>query len=145
MKTRNRSISGSLPLAMLLASSAAFAQVPVDDDGNPVGDYEPGQVAADEELVILSEAELEELVGPIALYPDDLLAIVLPASTYPLQIVEAARFVEDLKQDESLEPDEDWDDSVVALTNYPEVLESRIVEIAENSLLDCRTHGFIMV
>ena len=123
MKTRNRRISGLLSLAMLLASSTAFAQVPVDEEGNPVGEYEPGPAAADEELVILTEAELEELVGPIALYPDDLLAIVLPASTYPLQIVEAARFVEDLKQDKSLEPDEDWDDSVVALTNYPEVLE----------------------
>ncbi|NIV16937.1 MAG: DUF3300 domain-containing protein [Woeseiaceae bacterium] len=123
MKTRNRSISGFLSLAVLLASAAAYAQVPVDDEGNPVGEYEPGPAAVDEDLVILTEAELEELVGPIALYPDDLLAIVLPASTYPLQIVEAARFVEALKQDKSLEPDEDWDDSVVALTNYPEVLE----------------------
>ena len=82
-----------------------------------------GQVTAEEDLEILGEADLQDLVGPIALYPDDLLAIVLPASTYPLQIVEAARFVEDLKNDKSLEPDEDWDDSVVALTNYPEVLE----------------------
>ncbi|HSC16383.1 MAG TPA: DUF3300 domain-containing protein [Gammaproteobacteria bacterium] len=67
--------------------------------------------------------ELRELVGPIALYPDDLVAIVLPASTYPLQVVQAARFLEDRESDSSLKPNEDWDDSVVALLNYPEVIE----------------------
>ncbi len=76
-----------------------------------------------DELAVISPAEIEELVGPIALYPDDLLAIVLPASTYPLQIVEAGRFLEDLEQDPSLEPDPEWDDSIVALLNYPEVVE----------------------
>jgi hypothetical protein len=72
---------------------------------------------------IASADELATLVGPIALYPDDLVAIVLPASTYPLQVVQAARFMEDRKRDSNLEPDEDWDDSVVALLNYPEVVE----------------------
>ena len=76
-----------------------------------------------DELPVISAAEIEELVGPIALYPDDLLAIVLPASTYPLQIVEAGRFLEDLEDDPALEPDPDWDDSIVALLNYPEVIE----------------------
>jgi len=76
-----------------------------------------------EEFPIASSTELEELVGPIALYPDDLLAIVLPASTFPLQIVEASRFLQNLKDDPSLKPDDDWDDSVVALLNYPEVIE----------------------
>ncbi len=71
----------------------------------------------------LSAEELGELVGPIALYPDDLVAIVLPASTYPLQIVQAVRFLEARKDDDSLEPSEDWDDSVIALLNYPEVLD----------------------
>lgn len=71
---------------------------------------------------LLSSEELAELVGPIALYPDDLVAIVLPAATYPLQIAQAADFLERLKNDSSLEPDEDWDDSVVALLNYPEVV-----------------------
>ena len=76
-----------------------------------------------EELPVISSSEIEELIGPIALYPDDLLAIVLPASTYPLQVVEAARFLEALETDPSLEPDPEWDDSIVALLNYPEVLE----------------------
>jgi hypothetical protein len=76
-----------------------------------------------DEYPTISETEISELIGPIALYPDDLLAIVLPASTYPLQIVEAGRFLEDLEDDPTLQPDEDWDDSIVALLNYPEVVE----------------------
>jgi len=67
--------------------------------------------------------ELIDLVAPVALYPDELLAIVLPAAAYPLQIVQAARFLEQLENDNSLQPDEAWDESVVALLNYPEVIE----------------------
>jgi hypothetical protein len=69
-----------------------------------------------------TSAELDELVGPVALYPDDLVGLVLPASAYPLQIVEAARFLEKSQRDSNLQPDADWDDSVVALLNYPEVV-----------------------
>jgi hypothetical protein len=47
---------------------------------------------------------------------------VLPASTYPLEIVQAARFLEEYEQDSTLQPNEDWDESVTALLNYPEVL-----------------------
>lgn len=72
---------------------------------------------------LLSAAELDDLVAPLALYPDDLLAIMLPASTYPLQVVEATRFLEDREQDPTLEPDEEWDDSIIALLNYPEALQ----------------------
>jgi hypothetical protein len=81
-------------------------------------------IAAQEPTVIelASPEELYDLVGPIALYPDDLVAIVLPASTYPLQVVQAARFLEDRKRDSNLEPDGEWDDSIVALLNYPEVV-----------------------
>ncbi|NOX49043.1 MAG: DUF3300 domain-containing protein [Gammaproteobacteria bacterium] len=70
---------------------------------------------------LLDQTQLAELVSPVALYPDDLLAIVLPASTYPLQIVAAARFRENVAND-GQEPNEDWDESVVALLNYPEAL-----------------------
>ena len=123
-------ISPAIPALMaLLLSPLAFAQVPIDEDGNPITAIEDGatsvnppasSITADSPL---TPAELEELVGPVALYPDDLLAIVLPASTYPLEIVQAARFLEQLETDKSLEPDESWDDSVVALLNYPEVLQ----------------------
>ena len=49
-------------------------------------------------------------------------AIVLPASTYPLEIVQAARFLERYENDSTVEPDTDWDESVVALLNYPEIV-----------------------
>ena len=42
---------------------------------------------------LLTSAQLEQLVGKVALYPDDLLAILLPASTFPLDVVEADRFL----------------------------------------------------
>jgi len=110
---------------MFLVPAFALAQTPVDDNGQVVGRYESQadiMSIGDGAGPLLSHAELQELVGPIALYPDDLLAIVLPASAYPLQIVEAARFLEALESDPGLKPDEDWDDAVVALLNYPEVL-----------------------
>jgi len=78
--------------------------------------------AVTEQAVDYSSAELEELVGAVALYPDDLIAIILPASSYPLQIVEAARYLEEIEKNPDLKPDDDWDDSVVALLNYPEVI-----------------------
>jgi len=106
---------------LALLPLAAPAQVPVDDDGNEFG--AEIEEFGDEDIPRLSEIELQELVGPIALYPDDLLAVVLPASTYPLQVIEAARFLEELEKNPALEPDEDWDDSIIALINYPEVVE----------------------
>jgi len=71
-----------------------------------------------------SAGGLETLVGPIALYPDDLVAIILPASTNPLQIVQAERFLEKRKADPKLAIDEGWDDAVKSLLNYPEVIQN---------------------
>ena len=107
---------------LLALAGIAWAQVPVDADGNPLEAEAIGE-AGDAADPLLGDDELQALVGPIALYPDDLLAIVLPASAYPLQIVQAARFLEDLENDDSLEPDPKWEESVVALLNYPEVIE----------------------
>jgi len=67
-------------------------------------------------------SELEELVGPVALYPDDLLSIVLPASTVPLQIVEADRWIRQNKGNEKAVPKDSWDDAVKSLINYPDVV-----------------------
>lgn len=71
---------------------------------------------------LLTAEQLNALVAPVALYPDDLLAIVLPACTNPIQVVEAGKFLEKQKADPSLKPDESWDPSVIALVNYPEVV-----------------------
>ena len=74
-----------------------------------------------------SSEELEQIVAPIALYPDALLAQVLMASTYPLEVVEAARFAKespDLKDkalDEALQG-KSWDASVKSLVSFPQVL-----------------------
>ena len=112
--------------SLIVLSASVFAQEPVDENGNVIGHYESTadvMPIGNEDIPRLSSTELQDLVGPIALYPDDLLAIVLPASAYPLQIVDVARFLEALKDDPSLQPDPEWDDSVVALTNYPEIVE----------------------
>ena len=67
-------------------------------------------------------------MAPIALYPDPLLAQVLMASTYPLEVVQAARFVKanpssrTTALNEELEK-HDWDDSVKSLVSFPQVLE----------------------
>jgi hypothetical protein len=66
--------------------------------------------------------QLDDIVGRIALYPDDLVAIILPAATYPLQVAEAQRFLDRSEHESNLQPDPDWDDSVVALLNYPDVV-----------------------
>jgi Protein of unknown function (DUF3300) len=69
-----------------------------------------------------SPEELDKLVGPIALYPDDLVAIILPASTNPLQLVQADRFLQRRKSDPKLAIDDTWDDSVKSLVNYPDIV-----------------------
>ena len=120
-----------LILALLaLLPLAVSAQVPVDDNGKVIGAYEPVLAAeaeklevTDSDVPLMSAVDLEELVGPVALYPDDLLAIILPAAAYPQQIIDATRFLEDLESNPELKPDPEWDDSVVALLNYPEVIE----------------------
>jgi hypothetical protein len=71
----------------------------------------------------LPAAELEKLVGPIALYPDDLLAILLPASTTPLEIVKAQRLLEKRKSNPKLQPDPSLSEPVRNLLNYPEVVK----------------------
>jgi hypothetical protein len=68
-------------------------------------------------------AELEKLVDRIALYPDDLVTIILPASTSPLQIVQADRYLEKRKKDPKAPLDDKWDDPVKSLLNYPEVVK----------------------
>ena len=72
--------------------------------------------------------EIEALVAPIALYPDTLLSQVLMASTYPMEIVLAARWLKahpDLKGDAAIQgaQKESWDASVKSLLAFPQVLE----------------------
>ena len=73
------------------------------------------------------QEELDQMLAPIALYPDDLLTQVLMASTYPLEVVQAERWAKqnkDKKGDalaKALEA-QPWDPSVKSLVNFPQVL-----------------------
>jgi hypothetical protein len=60
-----------------------------------------------------SPVELVKIVAPIALCPADLLAVVLPASTEPLQLVEAQRFLDQHKANPSAKARSKWDPSIV--------------------------------
>jgi hypothetical protein len=71
----------------------------------------------------LDDDQMQILVARIALYPDELVALITSASLYPLQIVEAARFLDQVKTSTSLKPKQDWDGSVVSLLNYPDVVK----------------------
>ncbi len=67
--------------------------------------------------------ELDEIVGPIALYPDVVISSMLPASTVPTDVVQAARWVGE-QEGEITEVPEDsgWDPAVEAMVQFPDVL-----------------------
>ena len=76
----------------------------------------------------IPQEKLDSLLAPVALYPDDLLAQTLMAATYPLDVVEAARFVRANRElkGEALDQavlQKNWDPSVQSLTAFPQVLE----------------------
>src|SRR6185437_12893770 len=85
--------------------------------------------AAQQPVAAMSAGQLDQVLGPVALYPDDLLSQVLMAATYPLDVVEAARWAQDpahagLHGDAltaALEQ-QPWDPSVKALVPFPQVL-----------------------
>jgi hypothetical protein len=76
---------------------------------------------------VFKQEELDQILAPIALYPDSLVSQILIASTYPLEIVQADRFA---KQNSSLKGDaltkaleaQSWDPSVKSLVNFPQVV-----------------------
>jgi len=88
----------------------------------------PGSATQGQPQQTLTADQLDSLVAPIALYPDPILSQVLVASTYPLEIVEAARW---LSQNSSLQgkalvdaaAKQTWDASVQALVVLPDLLK----------------------
>lgn len=68
-----------------------------------------------------SPAELDALLGPIALYPDDLVALILPAATETTDIVLAARYLDAGGSLERIDQ-QPWDESVRAVAHFPEVV-----------------------
>jgi uncharacterized membrane protein YgcG len=106
----------ALPLAaFLVVQSPAFAE-------------ELSAPAAATAAASTTQQNLDQILAPIALYPDALIAQILMASTYPLEVVEAARWVKANPKlhDKALEEamlQQSWDPSVKALTSVPQVLQ----------------------
>src|ERR1700722_299520 len=121
MKTFRLAAAVALPIVL---AAALFAQEPPqapDQGGQPP----PGQ--APPPAPPLNPQQLQNLVGPIALYPDNLLSQILAASTYPIEVVEAQQWLQqhrDLKGQQLMEAakQENWDPSVQALVAFPDVL-----------------------
>jgi Protein of unknown function (DUF3300) len=88
----------------------------------------PTAHAQDDGSKVFTQEQLEQIVSPIALHPDELVSQILMASTYPLEVVQADRWV---KENESLEgdalvkalDDQPWDPSVKSLIQFPQVLD----------------------
>ena len=68
-----------------------------------------------------SAAELRKLAEPIALYPDPLISIVLPAAAYPVEIVQAARFVRNTNNIPKVD-EQPWDQNVKSVAKFPQVI-----------------------
>ena len=105
---------------------APSSQAPQSQPATQAPPVQPAaQPQPDQQL--MKPEQLEALVAPIALYPDELLANVLAAATYPLEAVQADRWV---KANKSLKGDalkaavdkQAWDDSIKALASTPDVL-----------------------
>src|SRR5262249_10353689 len=93
----------------------------------PAEEASPGEVPAAAQSAQFSAAQIEQLVAPIALYPDGLAVQILMAATYPLELVQAARWraknasLTGDALDKALES-QDRDPSVESLTHFPELL-----------------------
>ncbi len=115
-----QAIAGAV--VVILGAAGAAAQAPAPEQT-------PTPTPQAEAAPQLAPQQLDPLLAPIALYPDGLLADILMAATYPLEVIEADRWLADphnasLKGDElvaALEP-LSWDPSVKSLVPYPRVL-----------------------
>lgn len=76
-----------------------------------------------------SAADLEKLVIPIALHPDPLIAILLPAAVYPVEIVQAARFVKETNNIPKID-EQSWDANVKAVAKFPELIAQMDADLA---------------
>ena len=128
-----RIIAGrSLPVALALVLAApplpraqqAQAQAPPPPAAQPASAQPPG----DDDVQPFKPEELEAIVAPIALYPDPLVAQVMMAATYPLEVIQAARLMKsnpnlkDAALNDELKK-HDWDDSVKSLCSFPQTLD----------------------
>ena len=102
--------------ALLFGMVACAAQAP----GVPI--LSVSNTSQDAPEVLFSPGQLDNLVAPVALYPDPLLAQVVVAATFPEQIDEAARFLRAGASSRAID-EQPWDVSVKAVAHYPTVLD----------------------
>jgi len=112
--------TAAIAFTAVLAMAPTLAQQPSQGAA-----AQPAQAAASGKT--FTQQQLDELLAPIALYPDALLAQVFMAATYPVEIVEAARWQKEhpTLKDKALEDalqQQAWDPSVKSLTAVPQVL-----------------------
>lgn len=121
----------ALAIGSVLAHPTAAQTLP---SGMPATPSNTAAVPPPAQGPALSQAQLEQLVAPIALYPDPLLAQILMASTYPLEIVEAARWIVvhqhlvDGALTNALQG-LNWDPSIKALAAFPHELQTMSTEL----------------
>lgn len=107
-----------------LAQTATMAPAPA---GGPTPTGEPAPSAGTAKAAVFTQEQLDQMLAPIALYPDALLAQVLMATTYPGEVAEAVTWSKansTLKGDEAVKQvaGQTWDPSVQALVAFPQVL-----------------------
>jgi len=126
----SRAQAGKHILVCLLSMALLFAtwpqNLPAYQDAQAPAQA-PAQAAQAPAYAQQTPEQLQQLVAPIALYPDSLVAQVLAASTFPEQVVEADRWVQanaNLKGDALAQAvdQQPWDPSVKALAAFPSVL-----------------------
>ena len=108
--------------AMAVALALMLGAIHIVAGAQPAQTDTPPEAATD--AVVAESDDVRALVAPVALYPDPILALVLQASTLPLQVMQAERFLDKRTKDSSLQPDPDWDTSIIGLLNYPRQVES---------------------
>lgn len=120
-------VSMSLLVPQGFAQNAAPPPLPAAQPAPPAGS-QPADTSS--EAASFNAEQLDALLAPIALYPDQLLVQVLMASTYPLDIVAASRWLKS-GNNSSLTGDalakalelQNWDPSVKSLVPFPQVLD----------------------
>ena len=126
MRAFEKPIFAALPLSVLIALTGMSV---LPDRAAAQSQPAAAAPSSDSAQQTFSAEQLDQLVAPIALYPDTLLAEVLMASTYPVEVVEASRWADankNLKAEQlkAAADKQSWDESVKSLTATSEVLHA---------------------
>jgi hypothetical protein len=129
-------VSGAFVLASVQVGCASQASQP---DTQPAAEVAPPS-SSEAAQAAWSPDELNQLVAPIALYPDALVAQIVAAASYPTEVVEANRWIQQnsgLKGEELAKAadSQSWDPSVKALTQFPSVLATMDKNLSWTSAL----------